>query len=215
MYAAKTLFDSSLSNVEWKAASVQSTTNSKIRSARLSKQQKQHYYEAKLYKQADGSYSCNINDDNNNDDSHDTRHSPPILHFAIAHGMQTMQRSLQQVEKKSSNNGNSNTLHYLEAMACPHGCVNGGGSVRSAPASTTTTTTTTTRETPTETRNRVHKTIGYLNVPNDSHVAAAAAAQDQSADLKYKLPRTGYHVVPPMQHTMGAVAGEKVENMFW
>jgi iron only hydrogenase large subunit-like protein len=204
LYSAKALFDCSLDSVEWSSASI-STTN-KIRSARLSKQQKQHYYEAKLYRHSNGTYSCNKDVSDGDGDVHS---SSLVLHFAVAHGMQTMQRALQQVERSTDTNSNI-TLHYLEAMACPHGCVNGGGSVRSSSVAGTITTTTATRETPSETRNRVQKTIGYLVVPDDSVIAS-----QQDPSLEYNLPRTRYHVVPPMQHTMGAVAGEKVENMLW
>ena len=46
-----------------------------------------------------------------------TTYSTPVLRFAIAYGMQTIQRALQSLEN----------FDYLEAMACPAGCLNGGG----------------------------------------------------------------------------------------
>jgi iron only hydrogenase large subunit-like protein len=109
----------------------------------------------------------------------------PVLDFSIAHGMQPMQRALKEL---------SGETHYLEAMACPHGgCVNGGGAVKSTVG----------RETPTETRQRVQGTLHSLEIPKKN-----------LADVPRPL-RTRYHVVPPMQHTIGAAAGVKVEDIVW
>jgi Iron only hydrogenase large subunit, C-terminal domain len=183
-YAAKHLFDCDLNDgVIWKPASL---VTKAVKSARLKQQQRKlHYYEAKLFRQADGSYSCQESDE------------PPVLHFGIAHGMQTMQRALKVVENSNT------TLHYLEAMACPHGCVNGGGSAQLASkgpkkafASF--------GETPSETQSRVQATLRHLVVPEPS-----------SSSWEYHLARTRYHVVPPMQHTMGATAGVEVDKILW
>jgi len=212
-YAAKQLFGCTMENengvqrVEWKAASLAAKN---VRSARLGKLLKQHYYEAKLYRYADGSYGTTQAPAHTDSDEES---SSVVLHFAIAHGMQTMQRALKQVvQTPIRKSEKSNTLHYLEAMACPHGCVNGGGSARSSPSLSSATTDTKTstssvliRETPTETRHRVQSTLGYLEVP----------PIDTQNTLRAHLPRTEYHVVPPMNYTTGAVAGEKVENMIW
>jgi iron only hydrogenase large subunit-like protein len=207
-YAAKKLFGCALENddgvqrVEWKAASL-ATKN--VRSARLGKLLKQHYYEAKLYRYLDGSYGTTQAPSRCESDE---KSSAVVLHFAIAHGMQTMQRALKQVEQKPIRNSEKNsTLHYLEAMACPHGCVNGGGSVRTSTSTDTLASTSASliRETPTETKQRVQSTLEYLEVPPVDYKKAVTA----------RLPRTGYHVVPPMSYTTGAVAGVKVENMVW
>mmetsp|Transcript_3415 Transcript_3415/g.8124 ORF Transcript_3415/g.8124 Transcript_3415/m.8124 type:complete len:680 (-) Transcript_3415:56-2095(-) len=203
-YAAKKLFGCKLESengvlqAEWKAASL---AMKNVRSARLGKLLKQHYYEAKLYRYQDGSYGTTPMLPQN---ASVEESSVVVLHFAIAHGMQTMQRALKQVGSRSS-------LQYLEAMACPHGCVNGGGSARlSSPMLTVGAddkkTANMIRETPTETRKRVQTTLGYLEVP---------ATDDERIATATTLPRTEYHVVPPMNYTTGAVAGEKVENMIW
>lgn len=214
-YAAKKLFGCTLENdhgvqrVEWKAASL-ATKN--VRSARLGKLLKQHYYKAKLYRYLDGSYgTTQVQSQIESDEESAT----VVLHFAIAHGMQTMQRALKQVVQtpiRDIEKDSSNTLHYLEAMACPHGCVNGGGSARLSLSLSTTSTDPLVstsaglrRETPTETRQRVQSTLDYLEVPRI----------DDSITLTAQFPRTEYHVVPPMNYTTGAVAGEKVENMIW
>ena len=194
--------------MEWKAASL---AMKNVRSARLGKLLKQHYYEAKLYRYQDGSYGTTPSPPQN-----ERAKEPPevVLHFAIAHGMQTMQRALKQVVQTPIRNGDKRTtIHYLEAMACPHGCVNGGGSARlSSPLlrggtddKKAANAANMIRETPTETRKRVQTTLGYLEVP----------AIDEEKIVAAGLPRTEYHVVPPMNYTTGAVAGEKVENMIW
>lgn len=207
-YAAKKLFGCTLENVdgvqrvEWKAASL-ATKN--VRSARLGKLLKQHYYEAKLYRYLDGSYGTAQAPSRCESDE---KSSAVVLHFAIAHGMQTMQRALKLVEQKPIRNNEQNgTLHYLEAMACPHGCVNGGGSVRTSTSTDILASTSASliRETPTETKQRVQSTLEYLEVPT----------VDCKKTVTARLPRTGYHVVPPMSYTTGAVAGVKVENMVW
>ncbi len=212
-YASKRLFGCLLENengfvqVEWKAASL---AMKNVRSARLGKLLKQHYYEAKLYRYQDGSFGTTEQPSANENDE---KSSTVVLHFAIAHGMQTMQRALKLVDQTPSrNNAKNSTLHYLEAMACPHGCVNGGGSARlSSPLLTTgsdakaSSAATFIRETPTETRQRVRNTVGYLEVPTI----------DEGKTIATQLPRTEYHVVPPMNYTTGAVAGQKVENMIW
>lgn len=178
-YAAKHLFDCDLETIQWQPASLSNTV---VKSARLARQQKQHSYRAQLYRQDDGSFSQVA-----------VSSEPPVLSFGIAHGMQTMQRALKQLHVDTNNKKNS--LQYLEAMACPFGCVNGGGAARTSDQK---------RETPTETRQRVGSTVRSLTVP----IAPSESCLTQPR-------RTRYHVVPPMQHTMGATSGVKVDDILW
>ena len=171
-YAAKQLFGCKLERVQWQPASLVTTA---VKSARLAKQQKQHSYQAQLYRQEDGSYSQNANS------------GELVLNFGIAHGMQTMQRAL----KHLADHDGVQSFHYLEAMACPYGCLNGGAAITSRK-----------RETPSETRQRVGATLESLQIPKIPAVSCPPQ-------------RTRYHVVPPMQHTMGAAAGVQVEDMLW
>jgi iron only hydrogenase large subunit-like protein len=189
-YAASKLFGCNAKdlNVEWKAASLISKN---VKSARLARQRKQHFYQAKLYRYSDGSYNCNRNSGVD---------ATPVLNFAIAHGMQTMHRALKMMTNDSQG------IHYLEAMACPHGCVNGGGSARSQSTSGVTIGGTMIRETPTETQLRVQKTLEELRIPSPPV---------ESPLSDYSLHRTTYHVVPPMQYSMGATAGVQVDKMQW
>jgi hypothetical protein len=222
LYAAKKLFGCNLNKVEWRPApmSLIGQTMNKVRSARLGRQQKQHFYEACLYRHLDGSYSTaetKLHNENEGDSS-------PVLHFCIAHGMQTMQRALKLVKSQEDHNNSKRDIpkfHYLEAMACPHGCVNGGGTARQVgrktesnePATTTTVASSTApRETPTETRARVKSTLDLLSVPIATNVLGMAST---NPDTVPQFHKTRFHIVPPMQHTMGAVAGEKVDDIIW
>eukprot|EP00536_Pseudo-nitzschia_multiseries_P011499 jgi/Psemu1/205976/e_gw1.394.39.1 len=225
-YAAKKLFGYTFDDhhehkhgtvkcVKWQAASLAAKN---VRSARLGKLLKQHYYETKLYRHHDGSYGTTPVASGNCEES-----SRLVLHFAVAHGMQTMQRALKQVvETTIGDTGNvssTSTLHYLEAMACPHGCVNGGGSVRSSSSmgmsQKTLSSPNPTRETPTETRERVQSTLEHLKVPNLVINSTTKTPGPVESQNDAPMPRTEYHVVPPMNYTTGAVAGESVENMIW
>ena len=209
-FAAKHLFGCTLDDGGiWKIASLGMKN---IRSARLGKMLKQHYYEAKLFQHADGSFSTDplvADDVNRVSPSLESKESHVVLHFAIAYGMQTMQRALKQITEKSIDD---NSFHYLEAQACPHGCVNGGGSARTK--SNISKASSTLRETPSETKQRVKSTLKYLKVLNIDKLSATSTKL-QSPWLVKECPRTVYHVVPSMLHTTGAVAGEKVENMIW
>jgi iron only hydrogenase large subunit-like protein len=133
--------------------------------------------------------AVNSNKSSTEEEEEEASLSTLVLHFAIVHGMQTLQRALKDLDDARSSSSSS-VVQYVEAMACPFGCVNGGGIVRSS---------TTARETPTKTRRRVLTTVAQLSVPS----------METQEDEKPQLLHTRYHVVPPMQHTMGAAAGVK------
>ena len=62
------------------------------------------------------------------------------------------------------------------------------------------------RETPSETQVRVRKTLAELRVPSPS----LRSITDNNTSYT-----TRYHVVPPMQYTMGATAGVQVDKIQW
>ena len=224
-YAAKTLFGVSLETVPWKAVLAGSSNNNKtriIKSARLAKRSKD-YYQAVLYQnERDGSYTTQIpatttttiDDNNNNNNNHFT----PVLTFAMAYGMQTLQRVLDASTLASSN---KNHLDYVEAMACPSGCVNGGGQNKVLPSSShdndnnvNVNNHASSRETPTHTRQRVGQTQQQLQVVDDQYVNN----NNKTAGLPMissSSKTTRYHVVPPMQYAMGAAAGVAVQELQW
>ena len=92
--------------------------------------------------------------------------------------------------------------HYLEAMACPSGCVNGGGSAARS--------TTGTMETATESRIRVGQTLGRLQTP-----MTTTASKNEEASSKNNYYRTQFHVVPTLQVSRGAAAGVEVQALNW
>ncbi len=188
-HAALKLFGHVVSQVEWQPTTMTngSTTIKSLRLVNL--QKKQQSYQACLYHQDDGSYS------QQKSLLSSSVSAAPVLRFGMVRGMQTMQRALKDLTSDMDLD-----MHYLEAMACPHGCVNGGGSVRQ------TTPTTMTKETPSETKARVDQTIQALIVPHSTNMSL------ESSGPHY---HTRYHVVPPMHHTMGAAAGVKVQDMQW
>ena len=129
----------------------------------------------------------------------------PVLHFATAYGFQTLQRILQPLDK------NLLEYDYIEAMACPSGCLNGGGQARLAD-----------RESPKETRQRVAETQRRCKV------LSTLDDKDMNMDVYSKMCPSGpfgleaqlllhthYHVVPPLQHSLGAAAGVAVQDTQW
>eukprot|EP00934_Nitzschia_sp_Nitz4_P003872 Nitzschia sp. Nitz4//scaffold146_size56529//47438//49390//NITZ4_006581-RA/size56529-processed-gene-0.55-mRNA-1//1//CDS//3329536650//3862//frame0 len=202
MYAAQALFGLHLkqNDVYWEPVQESRSSNDStvIKSARMARQQKrQQYYQACLYRSSsDGRPFSKPGPLQEKTDV--------VLRFEIARGMQTSQRALKRAQDP---NGSTD---YLEVMACPFGCVNGGGSVRTSHDSNTPKQSEIAliRETPTETANRVSQTIQRLETPR----SRVPVTEEDSAAVPY---RTRYHVVPPMQHTMGATAGVKVQDMLW
>ncbi|KAL3934786.1 MAG: hypothetical protein SGBAC_009569 [Bacillariaceae sp.] len=213
LYAAHELFGCVLDAVSWKPAedvkigheAINDSSDSKkrvIRSARLARAHKQHYYKARLFRQEDGKYS-------QNPPALSCSPPSPVLEFSIAHGMQTMQRALKDLEdiefRPDNSNGSGSTMRYLEAMACPHGgCINGGGAISTRNTSVGAVA----RETPTEMRQRVQNSLRFLDLPS----RPSYSFQHIAVELR---GRTRYHAVPQMQHTLGATAGVKVEDIQW
>ena len=121
------------------------------------------------------------------DDDDKTTNTDVVLRFAIAYGMQTVQTAIFQERHR---------FDYVEAMACPNGaCLNGGGQIRVSD-----------REAPTETRQRVEATRQRF----------VAQDTDTIRNKTQMMPlHTRYHVVPVMQHTLGAAAGVSVQDTQW
>ncbi|GAX18747.1 hypothetical protein FisN_26Hh040 [Fistulifera solaris] len=120
-----------------------------------------------------------------------TPESRPVLRFAIANGMQTIQRALKPFQENALP-----PFDYMEIMACPSGCINGGGQIRTA-----------LRETPTETRERIWTSQSYFQTPS--------SVVSTEIPLTAGQLRTQYRIIPPMQHTMGAVAGIEMKDAIW
>jgi len=138
-----------------------------------------------------------------------------VMRFVIASGMSTVQQVL--TEYGSSSNGR---LDYMEGMACSNNaCLNGNGQIRSVE-----------RETPIDVRNRVQQTLTCFEKSLQDHsksIPGMILDQDEkdrnpiimgaSMDRLPLNPSlfTRYHIVPPMQHTMGIASGLAVEDTMW
>jgi len=215
-YAAWRLFDTHVTDVFWKpvvAATASNASQNGAVSARVQRRaaaNNRDYHAATLYQYSDASngnyyYSCD-----------EGPGGVPVLRFAIAYGLQTVQRVLEPFHSNSSKNAMGNTttsmdypFDFVEAMACPSGCLNGGGQLRVAD-----------RETPSQTRERVALTRGLFSAPLSPTIDMTAwtLAINQEA-LDAAVPKaerqTRFHVVPPLQHSMGAAAGVAVKDTQW
>jgi iron only hydrogenase large subunit-like protein len=200
------------------------------------------YYQAILYQHTGtGEYSL----DNKNSDNNEYE---PVLKFAIAYGMQTLQRVLKPFHDASDTKQQHQQKHafydYIEAMACPSGCLNGGGQLPLTATSTTksqsiaTTSSTTNnnaataiiaaRETPTQTRQRVQMTLSHFVQPSPNISTQPPFAADEpsssscssvSSAILSRIPvkrrHATYHAVAPLQLSMGAAAGVAVQDIQW
>ena len=146
------------------------------------------YYQVALYRRSDGTHVLNCNDQPPQGDA-----DLPVLNFCIAYGMQTLQRILAPLEEKSTT---SSPWHYVEAMACPSGCVNGGGQLRLAA-----------RERPTQTKERVQQTREVFQRPSNAKSVPLLTPPPP--------PPEQFRAVPPLELAQGAVKGVAVKDVQW
>eukprot|EP00977_Amphora_coffeiformis_P020723 scaffold8450_cov215-Amphora_coffeaeformis.AAC.5 len=180
-HACRTLFD--VSNLPdalpWKPVTASNGRRVSARVAAASVQR--DYYQVSLYKKPDGSYSLEA----------ESETDVAVLSFAIAYGMQTLQRVLQPYEKADA----PRLYHYVESMACPSGCINGGGQLRLA-----------NRERPSQTKERVQLTRASFQRP-----LSAAPLPSWTKPP----PVLDYRAVPPLELSQGAVKGVAVKDVQW
>jgi len=211
--ASQRLFHYSLSQrqVVWKPI-LQSTTARVVpsiahqpQSARVANASRQRrnrnreYYEATLYRHVDENGAVSFAQYKQQEGS---ASSTLVLRFVIAYGLQSLQRALDGVEQSSSQEDTA--VDYLEAMACPSGCLNGGGQISVAA-----------RETPSETKQRVHQTQRRFQQAWPSEENASDSVASVTSHLPETELHTSYHVVPPLQHSLGAAAGVAVKDTQW
>ena len=214
-----------------------------VRSARMAAaaQRRKEFYQATLYRYRlfdDNDHNENkMEEDNhiNNGFAYTLRPSSTtgktkyeaVLTFGLAYGMQTLQRVLKPYMSSSSSNnklgvdtisinheisssGDTPRFDYVEVMACPSGCINGGGQLRVS-----------SKETPTETRRRIAQTQLLFEHPSSS-LENGGLAEPTTTMTKWTQPvhpsdarHTTYHIVPPLQLSMGAAAGMAVQDLQW
>mmetsp|Transcript_23520 Transcript_23520/g.48187 ORF Transcript_23520/g.48187 Transcript_23520/m.48187 type:complete len:810 (-) Transcript_23520:37-2466(-) len=222
-YAAWNLFGCELPLNEplpWKssttaASSANAAKTSGVLRRRKRRQETTDMREVSLYKLSDGSYSCDAGNEN----------SIPVLTFATAYGFKNVQLVLQNLSKNNvgmSESPERRRFDYVEIMACPSGCPNGGGQIGSAGQ----------RETPRETKERVKETVSAVPIirPKSNNRSIAFKIYGNSEDVSgsngiisggcfghdaRRLFHTRFHAVPKMEISSGAAAGVAVSDTNW
>ena len=176
--------------------------------------------EVTLYRLSDGTFSFkNLFE---NDINCQTR-SEPVLKFAIAYGFKNIQMVLQKISNEDSR-GKASTYHYIEMMACPSGCLNGGGQVRAHSGYSVNydggdnndhlIQLLQKKETPSETRQRVEMNQAILNHMWANEFNGGDQTTHLSSDM-LRMLHTRYHVVPKLELTTGATAGVSLDDTKW
>ena len=175
--------------------------------------------EVALYQLSDGSYSIDSQ-------SSDDQERKPVLKFATAYGFKNVQLVLLKLGKRGEASGSNSAEHtpdyfdFIEVMACPSGCLNGGGQIRDDQTGAK-------RETPAETRERVGLNQGIMksigspcSMDNTQSDLVSKTYTDHlpsgifGADAK-KMLHTRFHVVPKLELSTGATAGVALDDTMW
>ncbi|KAL9182978.1 hypothetical protein ACHAXT_004257 [Thalassiosira profunda] len=218
-YAASDLFGCKLPEdkpLPWKSSSSAYSSTAAVAGKatgvirrRRRRQETTDLREVTLYKHSDGSYSCD-----------ESAGSTAVLRFATAYGFKNVQLVLQSLSKTEQSS--SNQFDYVEVMACPSGCSNGGGQVGAQGQ----------REAPSETRERVKKTVSAVPIlrPNKNCASLSSSLCGCNADglvsddlgqnehfgaNARRLFHTRFHVVPELELSTGATAGVAVKDTNW
>jgi len=145
-----------------------------------------------LFRHSDDTYSCKQKSD---DDE-------AVLKFATAYGFKNIQIMMSKV---STNEMKMNGYHYIESMACPSGCLNGGGQTHASDD--------TKRERPSETRSRVEQTRSFMQDITPWTLVGELATDACSTARKHL--HTRFHVVPKLELSTGATAGVAIDDTMW
>jgi len=169
-----------------------------------------------------------------------------VLKFAIAYGFKNVQLVQQKLLNKKGSGGHRDATiasdndrdryHYVEMMACPSGCLNGGGQIKdesfvdvslpnniaddgNAAASPEKRNK---KETPAERRSRVMTNLNLMGKSwlDDDNGAIYSTKEDdigldKLAIRDKELLHTRFHVVPKLELTTGATAGVALDDTQW
>lgn len=155
--------------------------------------------EVSLYKHIDGTYSCSK--------PKDVSSAEPVLKFATAYGFKNVQTVLQSLSKKPTSLGKRSDCHYIEIMACPSGCPNGGGQIGANGR----------RETPRETKERVRKVVQTVPriSPQEGRLPFYYGSNEPFSQTARRILHTCNHIVPELELSTGASAGVAVNATKW
>ena len=149
--------------------------------------------EVYLFRHSDDSYSCKQSSD---DDE-------AVLKFATAYGFKNIQIMM---SKASTGEMKMNGYHYVESMACPSGCLNGGGQTHASNNDSK-------REKPSEMRNRVEKTRSLMQ--NVTPWIKPGERPSDPCITAHRHLHTRFHVVPKLELSTGATAGVAIDDTMW
>ena len=194
-FAAKSLFGFNIPHTEvlpWKKA----TRRRGIQDPK----KPSDYSELLLYKKVNGTYSIHPSTiDCNTALGSDV----VVLRFAVAYGFTNIQRVIQRI---NTGGNKCDSYHFVEVMACPSGCLNGGGQIRDSHNFLNKKATK--RESLLEVRTRVEENELYANKPLKAYIPTESQYPTQ-------LLHTKFHVVPKMELSSGATAGVALDNTVW
>jgi len=163
------------------------------------------YNEVTLYRHSNGTYSLNSLKAAGDVDE------KTVLKFATSYGFKNIQLLLQRM--KTNEFGR---YHYVETMACPSGCLNGGGQIKSETALNNENDllleVVNRTEKPSEKRDRVTRAKKFVL---DIGPVMCNNIGGQASDKGRYLLHTRYHVVPKLELTTGSTAGVKVDDTQW
>jgi hypothetical protein len=214
-YACRVLFDTTVNGpMPWEPVSWSTQSNDgALRTSRrlaLAQRKKRDVYQVCLYRHV------------NNDTYSTTPSSPtdlPVLRFGRAFGIHTLQRVWPETAKSTTTTTPSSSFDFVEAMACPHGCLNGGGQTRLTATLTSTMTTMAMmeRETPSMIQERLQQSQVYF-IPSSTTTVMNEKVSSAHVPVAAVVPMLSpphFQVIPPLQHARGAVAGVAVKDTQW
>ena len=196
----------------WKSVSRRGSSTSARRRRNLSSSREtscqntfSDYSEVSLYQHSDGTYSFESLEAAG--DSSDRA----VLNFATSYGFKNIQLLIQRMKSNKMDK-----YHYVETMACPSGCLNGGGQIKSETVSSSSGNdilgVNKRKEKPSEKRDRIMRGKSFvLDIfpPKNKDTFHRVKCESQ------KLLHTRYHVVPKLELTTGSIAGVKVDDTNW
>ena len=163
------------------------------------------YNEVTLYRHSNGTYSLNSLKAAGDVDE------KTVLKFATSYGFKNIQLLLQHMKTNEFDR-----YHYVETMACPSGCLNGGGQIKSETALNNENDllleVVNRTEKPSEKRDRVTRAKKFVL---DIGPVMCNNIGGQASDKGRYLLHTRYHVVPKLELTTGSTAGVKVDDTQW
>lgn len=182
----------------WKSSNMSRVLNSgvpqrRVRS-RVNENRISDSMEVCLYRLQDG--SCSLMGDPSIDEV--------VLRFSTCYGFKNIQLLVQQLSSNTTRQGDIS--HFVEVMACPGGCINGGGLAKASTVMKGL------RERPSEMRQRIENTRVHLR---DSTGWIAGDMEKGMLNDTVNLTHTRFHVVPKLELSTGATAGVKVDDTQW